>query len=189
MEIFVAQGVEKTHLVKELRLGMTYFGQFDSMVDAVLSPIRRRKPNDPLTCIDLFCGIGGFHVAANNLGLKVVFASDIDDCACKTYYRNFGLYPEGDIVSIPAGDIPDLRSAHPAKEGGKMSICLTCEFARWKRTKSGALHPDKSGECQAHPIFTIPACGKLGSAVLLQNLISRADPMPDNCPLHKEAKL
>ena len=86
---------------------MTYYGQFDSMVDAVLSPARRREPNEPLVCVDLFCGIGGFHIAATNLGLKVVFASDIDDCACKTYYHNFGLYPEGDIVAIPAGDIPD----------------------------------------------------------------------------------
>ena len=69
-----------------------------------------------------------------------------------------------------------------------MSACLTCEFARWKRTKRGALHPDKSGQCQAHPIFTIPACSKLGSAVLLTNPISRADPTPASCPCYAEGK-
>ena len=86
---------------------MTLYGQFDAMVDAVLSPPRKKEPGKPLACIDLFCGIGGFHIAATNLGLDVVFASDIDDCACKTYYHNFGLSPMGDIVAIRAEDIPD----------------------------------------------------------------------------------
>jgi DNA (cytosine-5)-methyltransferase 1 len=75
------------------------------MVDSVLSP--PRKLHEHLTCIDLFCGIGGFHIAANNIGLEVIFASDIDDDACATYKHNFGLSPVGDIVSIEAKDIPD----------------------------------------------------------------------------------
>jgi len=37
----------------------------------------------------------------------VVFASDIDDEACSTYRRNFGLAPKGDIMAIPAEEIPD----------------------------------------------------------------------------------
>ena len=31
-----------------------------------------------LNFIDIFCGIGGFHIALKNLGHKCVFASDID---------------------------------------------------------------------------------------------------------------
>jgi len=84
---------------------MTY-GQFDAMVDAVLFPQRKREQSEPLVCVDLFCGIGGFHIAAMNLGLKVIFASDIDDCACETYKHNFDLTPKGDIVAIPAEEIP-----------------------------------------------------------------------------------
>lgn len=87
---------------------MTLYGQFDKMVDAVLSPPRPLLIDKrELTCIDLFCGIGGFHIAAKNLGLKVIFASDIDDNACVTYQHNFGLQPKGDIVAIPAEEIPD----------------------------------------------------------------------------------
>lgn len=86
---------------------MTLHGKFDAMVDAVLSPPPRPRESDRLTYIDLFCGIGGFHIAAKNLGLEVVFASDIDDEACATYRHNFGLSPKGDIVSIPAAEIPD----------------------------------------------------------------------------------
>ena len=86
---------------------MTLYGRFDEMINAVLAPPPRQPDAQQLTCIDLFCGIGGFHIAAENLGLKVIFASDIDDDACKTYQHNFKLSPMGDIVSIAAQDIPD----------------------------------------------------------------------------------
>lgn len=64
-------------------------------------------PPRPLRCIDLFCGIGGFHVAAKNLGLDVVFASDIDADARNAYRANFGLEPQGDITRIHSDAIPD----------------------------------------------------------------------------------
>lgn len=57
--------------------------------------------------IDLFCGIGGFHQAMEQLGGKCVFACDIDDDCRKTYYANYGLMPERDITLIDANDIPD----------------------------------------------------------------------------------
>lgn len=56
--------------------------------------------------IDLFCGIGGFHQAMSDLGGTCVFASDIDADCRKTYERNYGLKPEGDITKINAKDIP-----------------------------------------------------------------------------------
>ena len=56
---------------------------------------------------DLFCGIGGFHYAAESFGLKCVFACDIDEHACRQYEHNFGLYPAGDITLIEAESIPD----------------------------------------------------------------------------------
>lgn len=39
--------------------------------------------------IDLFAGIGGFHLAFDKLGAKCVFASEIDQAARKTYKANF----------------------------------------------------------------------------------------------------
>lgn len=62
----------------------------------------------PLTTFaDLFCGIGGFHVAASNLGLKCVFASEIDVDACDAYEWNFNTRPSGDIAGIDVSRIPD----------------------------------------------------------------------------------
>ena len=52
---------------------MTLYGRFDDMISAVLLPPPRNQQSEHLTCIDLFSGIGGFHIAAVNLGLKVIF--------------------------------------------------------------------------------------------------------------------
>jgi DNA (cytosine-5)-methyltransferase 1 len=59
------------------------------------------------TYIDLFAGIGGFHQAADALGGKCVFASEIDAEAKRAYAENYKLTPYGDITRIKAGEIPD----------------------------------------------------------------------------------
>ena len=59
------------------------------------------------TFADLFCGIGGFHYAAHDLGLRCVFASDKDEPAQQQYQRNFGIAPAGDILKVKTETVPD----------------------------------------------------------------------------------
>jgi DNA (cytosine-5)-methyltransferase 1 len=69
------------------------------------------------TFIDLFAGIGGFHLAMHRLGGECVFASEIDTEARKTYEYNYksispelftkGLFND-DIRQITPHDIPDF---------------------------------------------------------------------------------
>ena len=66
-----------------------------------------KKKSNNFTFIDLFCGIGGFHQALSALGGTCVFASDIDADCRKTYERNYGLEPVGDITLVNENDIPD----------------------------------------------------------------------------------
>ncbi len=61
-----------------------------------------------LKYIDLFCGIGGFHAAANALGMQCVLASDIDASCRAVYERNYNLLPVGDIREVRSEDIPDF---------------------------------------------------------------------------------
>ncbi|WP_066427006.1 DNA cytosine methyltransferase [Anabaena sp. 4-3] len=66
-----------------------------------------------LKFLDLFCGIGGFRVAAEmvcqqlNLQPVCVFSSDIDPDAQKAYAANFSEKPAGDITQIDAQHIPE----------------------------------------------------------------------------------
>lgn len=58
------------------------------------------------TFADLFCGIGGFHLALSSFGAKCVFASDIDANVRQVYEKNFHIVPKGDITSICLKDMP-----------------------------------------------------------------------------------
>lgn len=60
--------------------------------------------------IDLFAGIGGFHLALAKQGAQCVFASEINEKAVKTYMLNHKILAEmmhGDITQINPLDIPD----------------------------------------------------------------------------------
>ncbi|WP_396152798.1 DNA cytosine methyltransferase [Flavobacterium sp.] len=56
--------------------------------------------------IDLFAGIGGFHLALKSFGANCVFASEWDKFASATYQENFGIKPFGDITKINENEIP-----------------------------------------------------------------------------------
>ncbi len=59
--------------------------------------------------IDLFAGIGGFHIAFESVGAQCVFASEIDANCIKVYNDNFNMVPKGDICTIDSNDIPDFN--------------------------------------------------------------------------------
>ena len=56
--------------------------------------------------IDLFAGIGGFHVGMAKLGAECVYACEIDSDLRNLYEKNYGIYPGGDIRQVSPDDIP-----------------------------------------------------------------------------------
>lgn len=56
--------------------------------------------------VDLFAGLGGFHVALKRLNHECVFASEIDPCLQSLYSKNFGLNAHGDIRDVPPSRVP-----------------------------------------------------------------------------------
>ena len=59
-----------------------------------------------LRFIDLFAGLGGFHLALQDLGHFCVFASEINEDLRTLYQTNYGIKCEGDINKINIKDIP-----------------------------------------------------------------------------------
>ncbi len=98
---------------------------FDLLVDANQAYFynantmnKRKKKTGKLKFIDLFAGIGGFHVAFHNAGTECVFVSEWDNPAQKTYRHNFyKISPEvfnlgnftGDITKVDPKKIPDFN--------------------------------------------------------------------------------
>ena len=83
----------------------------------------------PLRFIDLFAGLGGFHLALKALGHHCIFACEGNEDLAALYEKNFGLRPFGDIraldiPSLPAHDI--LCAGFPcqpfSKAGGQQGL-------------------------------------------------------------------
>ena len=68
-----------------------------------------------LKYIDLFCGLGAFHTAFNNINAsqsktkyECVLACDINENVRNIYQENYNLKPHGDINSLNIDTIPDF---------------------------------------------------------------------------------
>ncbi|MBU1695369.1 MAG: DNA (cytosine-5-)-methyltransferase [Verrucomicrobia bacterium] len=84
--------------------------------------------------VDLFSGLGGFHVALKRLGHKCVFACDIDPELRRLYELNFGLRSACDIREIHARDIPHhevLCAGFPCQPYSKAGEQLGRRCPRW----------------------------------------------------------
>src|SRR3990172_12273653 len=83
------------------------------MVSYNTMPNNARKNGKAIRIIDLFCGIGGFRISAEQAANEVsapiecVFSCDIDVECRKAYKENFSDEPVRDITEIKAEDIPD----------------------------------------------------------------------------------
>jgi DNA (cytosine-5)-methyltransferase 1 len=80
-----------------------------SLLDVTSLAARRRRfaaNSSSLRFVDLFAGLGGFHLALSRLGHRCVMASEINPELRRVYEQNFGIAPRGDIRDIDVGDIP-----------------------------------------------------------------------------------
>ncbi len=56
--------------------------------------------------VDLFAGLGGFHLAADHHGGECVFACETDEELREVYHKNFGVTAHGDIRKANPKEVP-----------------------------------------------------------------------------------
>ncbi|NOT84014.1 MAG: DNA (cytosine-5-)-methyltransferase [Methylococcaceae bacterium] len=102
-----SKGAKRTAIVKILKENGLF--KNESMLrDALNAGLPISVPNGAkFTFIDLFAGIGGMRIGAQNNGGVCVFSSEFEKNAQKTYLDNYGELPFGDITKISAEDIPE----------------------------------------------------------------------------------
>ena len=93
--------------------------------------VKKSRPPaaNPLRFVDLFAGLGGFHLALSHLGHRCVFASEIDAELREVYRDNFGLEAHGDIREVSPEAVPEhdiLAAGFPcqpfSKAGGQIGL-------------------------------------------------------------------
>ena len=75
--------------------------------------------------IDLFAGLGGFHLALQRMGGQCVFASEWKQSLRDLYKINHGIYPEGDITLVAPSKVPDhdiLTAGFPCQPFSKAGM-------------------------------------------------------------------
>lgn len=87
--------------------------------------------------VDLFAGLGGFHLASSKLGGECVFACEINEKLRHVYSKNFDIDIYGDIRSIEPKNIPShdlLCAGFPCQPFSKAGSQLG-----WKDTVRGTV--------------------------------------------------
>lgn len=90
--------------------------------------------------IDLFAGLGGFHIALERLGGTCVFAAEWKENLRDLYEYNHGIRPAGDITKVDVDEVPEhdvLTAGFPCQPFSKAGEQLGFEC-----TKQGGLFFD-----------------------------------------------
>lgn len=114
-ENFRVQGFNETFIRNILNSGVSETQLYKQSGNAVSPPVISlivnelfsTTENNKYKFIDLFCGLGGFRIAAESENMSCVFSSDIDAKVREVYKDNFGDYPFGDITEMQYDNIPD----------------------------------------------------------------------------------
>ena len=126
-----------------------------------------------LRFVDLFAGLGGFHLALSRLGHRCVLASEIDPQLQRAYSKNFGLTPHGDIRGIdpravPAHDI--LCAGFPCQPFSKAGSQLGADCPEYGDLASRIVEWLRSARPQFFILENVPNLVRHRSGSLWQHL-------------------
>lgn len=109
------------------------------------------------TFVDLFNGIGGFHLGLAGFGMECVFACDMNPLCRATYLLNFGILPAADIEKVSA----EMAPAHDV-------LCAGVPCTTFSRSGGQAGTNDPRGRLYLH-VLRLVECRK-PKVVLIENV-------------------
>lgn len=116
-----SSGLKKQDIILKIK---KYIKDSNQDSNFIINTVKKYEQQN-IKFIDLFCGIGGFHLALKDLGCQCVLACDIDKKCRETYLKNFGIEPVSNIKDIDEKKIPDFDilcggfPCQPFSNGGK----------------------------------------------------------------------
>ena len=126
--------------------------------------------------IDLFAGIGGFHVGMVEAGAECVYACEIDPDLRGLYERNYGICPDGDIRLVDADDIPSHQIAcagFPCVSYSVAGSRLGQDCPRWGGLVNDALDLIFSVRSEAVLLENVEGLARLGGGKALEAIMAR----------------
>ena len=100
--------------------------------------------------IDLFAGIGGFRLGLQANQGRCVFSSEWDKAAQKTYFKNFGEFPYGDIRRFTDITISDKQVGSLIPDHDVLAAGFPCQpFSRAGVSARQSLGQDHGFACEA----------------------------------------
>lgn len=90
--------------------------------------------SETLRFVDLFAGLGGFHLGLRQLGHECVFASELDSNLRSLYHRNFDIEAHGDIRDVSVHEVPPhdvLCAGFPCQPYSKAGEQRGLECGEW----------------------------------------------------------
>jgi hypothetical protein len=92
-----------TNSIKKLTIKLKKSNEQSNKRNDLIKDFEKLSITETLSFVDLFCGIGGFHLVIDNIKeikSKCIIACDIDNKCQETYKLNFGITPKGDIKNL-----------------------------------------------------------------------------------------
>ena len=107
---------KRLHPPKGAQIASSYFSKTATQEGLATSPDDLVDPTESRAarCFDLFCGLGGFRLAAErafrkmNRRVEFSLSCEPNPFARKSYEANFGVAPTPDVETLAADDVPDF---------------------------------------------------------------------------------
>src|SRR5690242_8929567 len=93
---------EKTYNKYKKKFAKNYINNLVNDFSNIKIKDERKIDYNKLTFVELFCGLGVFHMSINNIikDTECLLSCDINNNVKQIYYKNFNIIPQNDVLQL-----------------------------------------------------------------------------------------